>query len=68
MSDFISFSDIVESKLSFNGVKEELFTIKTGIKSYMDAGLTSDEVPVAKMCQQAILSADNIVEKMFNTL
>lgn len=48
----------------FRGVREELFNMNHIVKNHMDTGLSADEMATARMVQEAVQAAENIVEKL----
>lgn len=68
MSEFVSLAEIIENKTSLTPIKDEIFEMKSNIKKHMDTGLTPDEMKDAKIYQDAVIAAENIMEKVHNTL
>ena len=66
MSDFISLAEILENQQSFTPIKDELFAMKYDVKSYMDKGLSQEDMLVAKELQEAIFVAESILDKLAN--
>ncbi len=64
MEIFVSLSELLENQKSLNSVKDEIYTMKMELKSYMDKGLDSDAMLMAKKESDAILAAEGILEKL----
>lgn len=72
MTEMESVFDTLMEDPSGHGLKqirEELFEMRQGVKRAMDAGMTADEMAVARQAQAAVECADNVVGRvhdMFN--
>lgn len=68
MSDFVSVQEMAETAnyAAQRAVREELFEMKFAVKTYMDKGLSSEEVPVATQMQDALNAAEGILDKIFS--
>lgn len=67
MSDIpVSVMDMLTQKDPevFKGIREELFNMKQAVKSHMDKGLSVDEMATARMVQEAVQAAENVVDKL----
>lgn len=49
-------------------IREELFEMKTVVKRAMDAGMTADEMAVAKQALAAVESADEVAGRVHDSL
>lgn len=49
-------------------LREELFEMRTDVKRVMDAGMTSDEMAVARQVMAAVDSAEKVAERVYDTL
>ena len=49
-------------------LREELFEMRTDVKRDMDAGMTSDEMAVARQVMAAVDSAEKVAERVYDTL
>ena len=47
---------------------EELFEMRMDVKRAMDAGMTSDEMAVARQVMAAVDSAEKVAERVYDTL
>lgn len=46
------------------GIREELFSMKQAVKNHMDTGLSADDMATARMVQEAVQAAENVVERL----
>ena len=49
-------------------LREELFEMQTDVKRAMDAGMTSDEMAVARQVMTAVDAAEKVAERVYDTL
>lgn len=49
-------------------LREELFEMRMDVKRAMDAGMTSDEMAVARRVMAAVDSAEKVAECVYDTL
>ena len=49
-------------------LREELFEMRMDVKRAMDAGMTSDEMAVARQVMAAVDSAEKVAERVYDTL
>jgi len=49
-------------------LREELFEMRMDVKRAMDAGMTSDEMAVARRVMAAVDSAEKVAERVYDTL
>lgn len=49
-------------------LREELFGMRMDVKRAMDAGMTSDEMAVARQVMAAVDSAEKVAERVYDTL
>ncbi len=66
MTTFVSLMDVVNDDLSITPVKEDIINMKAEAKAMMDKGLTPDEMQGAKLYYDAILGAEEILDKIAN--
>ncbi len=66
MSTFVSLFECIQDDRPLAPIKDELIEMKAKVKAEMDKGLSPDEMKVSKLYFEAILSAENIVEKIAN--
>lgn len=66
MSDFVSILDIIEKGDTFQlrAIKDEMAELDLAIRRKMDAGLTPDEMALAKAEREAVLAAASILNKI----
>ncbi len=63
--------DMLAEDPSGQGLKrlhEELFEMRMDVKRAMDAGMTSDEMAVARQVMAAVDSAEKVAERVYDTL
>ena len=53
---------------SLKQLREELFELRTDVKRAMDAGMTSDEMAVARQVMTAVDAAEKVAERVYDTL
>jgi len=71
MMEMESAFDMLAEDPSGQGLKrlrEELFEMRMDVKRAMDAGMTSDEMAVARRVMAAVDSAENVAERVYDTL
>ena len=49
-------------------LREELSEMRTDVKRAMDAGMPSDEMPVARQVMTAVDAAEKVAERVYDTL
>ena len=49
-------------------IREELFEMRQAVKRTMDAGLSADEMAVARQAQEAVDCADGVVGRVHDML
>lgn len=49
-------------------LREELFEMRADVKRAMDAGMTSDEMAVARQVMTAVDAAEKVAERVYDTL
>lgn len=49
-------------------LREELFEMRMDVKRAMDAGMTPDEMAVARQVMAAVDSAEKVAERVYDTL
>lgn len=64
MNTFTSVFDLLENNASLASVKDEILNMKIALKKHMDTGLTPDEMEKAQIKNQALLAAEEILEKL----
>lgn len=70
MSDLVSCYDLLANDHTGRGLKqiqEEFFSMRADVKNAMDAGMTSDEVAVARRVQDAVDAAVQTADKLYST-
>lgn len=63
--------DVLAEDPSGRGLKqlrEELFEMRMDVKRAMDAGMTPDEMAVARQVMTAVDCAENVAERVYDTL
>ncbi len=67
MSDFISSADAAQSAsyADQKAIRDEVADIQHRIRCAMDAGLTTDEMKLARAAKDAADAASEILEKIF---
>ncbi|EEB34426.1 MAG TPA: hypothetical protein DHV46_05250 [Desulfovibrio piger] len=71
MMEMESAFDMLAEDPSGQGLKrlrEELFEMRMDVKRAMDAGMTSDEMAVARRVMAAVDSAEKVAERVYDTL
>ncbi|OLA83540.1 MAG: hypothetical protein BHW59_09060 [Desulfovibrio piger] len=71
MMEMESAFDMLAEDPSGQGLKrlrEELFEMRMDVKRAMDAGMTSDEMAVARQVMAAVDSAEKVAERVYDTL
>lgn len=69
MSDFVSCYDLLANDHSGRGLKqiqEEFFSMRSDIKKAMDAGLSSDDMSIARRAQDAVDAASQATDKLYS--
>ncbi len=66
MSNFVSLMDVVHEKLPLTPVKEDIIRMKSATKELLDQGLTPAEMQNAKTYYNAIIAAEEILDKLAN--
>ena len=71
MMEMESAFDMLAEDPSGQGLKrlrEELFEMRMDVKRAMDAGMTPDEMAVARQVMAAVDSAEKVAERVYDTL
>ena len=63
-----AFDMLAEDPSGLKQLREELFEMRTDVKRAMDAGMTSDEMAVARQVMTAVDAAEKVAERVYDTL
>ena len=66
MNEFISVLDMLETGSGDRTGREEGLEMDIAVKRHMDAGLTPDEMTVARRVREAVQAAEHALERLFN--
>ena len=66
-SDFVSVGELTENPPygAQKAVREELFAMQQRVRAHMDAGLSQDEMAVARSVREAVDAANTILDNLF---